>query len=334
MRNVALQLNRDEYHDFVDHLQELGFERIILGVPGPRFMTKLRLLRQYGTGMLRLTKRLQLLRDIETLVVFGRFAFAVKLLARLRLLRYRRLICFGFFVHGPAWFPLFRCLACLDNQNDHYVVFSRSEVDLYQSRLGIRRESMHFVPLGDWGQLRQPREEEIGPENGRYYLAAGRSNRRYRALVEAFRSIPEQLVIICSRSNCEELQGVDIPSNISILRDVSVAVFDDYVRGAKAGIISLEYDTGASGQSLALSLMRNSKCVIASDSGPLRGYVEHGVSGYLLANVEEELPLVIQRIEEGGLASSLGRAARERYERMFSRAAAAAAFDRVLHTSA
>jgi len=165
---------------------------------------------------------------------------------------------------------------------------------------------------------------------GSYYFAGGRTNREYRGLVEVFRSIPESLVIICSRSNMEELRCVHVPPNVLVLCDVPIAVFDEYVSRAKAGIVSLKRDTGASGQSLALSLMRNSKCVIASDVGSLREYVDHGVSGYLLKNLTEELPSVIREIEERGLAPSLGQAARQRYERMFSRAAAAAAFEQVL----
>jgi glycosyltransferase involved in cell wall biosynthesis len=332
MRNTVIQLHEAEYHDFVDYLRELGFERVVLGAPSHPFMSKPQLLGQYLCGTFHLLQQLDSLQDAETVVAFGRFAFAVKLLARLRLVRYSRLFCFGFFVHEPRWFPIFRWLARLDRENDHYVVFSRSEIDLYEGRMGISRERMHFVPLGDWGQLRQPRKEDISPASGQYYFAGGRSNRDYQTLVEAFRSISAALVIICSRSNYAELEGAALPPNVTVLCDVPITVFDDHVRRAKAGIIPLKHDTGASGQSLALSLMRNAKCVIASDVGPLREYVEHGVSGYLLANLAEELPSVIRRIEEEDLAPLLGGAARERYERRFSRATAAEAFEGVLNS--
>jgi glycosyltransferase involved in cell wall biosynthesis len=330
MRNAVIQLHEAEYHDFVDFLRELGFERVVLDAPGLRFMSKPQLLGQYLRGTFHLLTKLGPLQDAETVVAFGRFAFAVKLLARLKLVRYKRLFCFGFFVHEPRWFRIFRWLVHLDRENDHYVVFSRSEIGLYEGQMGISREQMHFVPLGDWGQLRQPRKEDNSPRTEQYYFAGGRSNRDYRTLIEAFRSISAPLVIICSRANRAELRGANLPPNVTVLCDVPIAVFDDYVRRAKAGIIPLKRDTGASGQSLALSLMRNAKCVIASDVGPLREYVEHGVSGYLLANLTEELPSIIRRIEEEDLAPALGRAARERYERRFSRAAAAEAFEDIL----
>jgi glycosyltransferase involved in cell wall biosynthesis len=103
------------------------------------------------------------------------------------------------------------------------------------------------------------------------------------------------------------------------------STLDDYVRGAKAGIIALKRDTGASGQSVALALTRNAKCIVATDVEGLREYVEHGVSGYLMRHLAEELSSLVQLLEtDPGRAEMMGRAARERYELHFSRDIAAA----------
>jgi hypothetical protein len=206
-------------------------------------------------------------------------------------------------------------------------VFSESEIDLYVRELGIARARLHFVPLGDWGQRRQP----VGvPEPGGYYFAGGRSNREYRALVEAFRGRPERLVIICGSCNRDDFRGLELPPNVTVLFDVPIESFDEYTRSAKAGIVVLRRDAGSSGQSVALSLMRNAKCVIVNKAGALRGYVEHGVSGFVLSDVARELPAVIEEIESGGVAAKMGLAARTTYERRFSRAAAVQALDEVL----
>ena len=101
----------------------------------------------------------------------------------------RTLFCFGFFVHDPKWFPLFRWLVRLDRANDHYIIFSESEAELYQAELGIAARRMHFVPLGDWRQMRSPVQFQPASE-GDYYFAGGRSNRDYRPVIEAFRSLP------------------------------------------------------------------------------------------------------------------------------------------------
>jgi len=333
--NVVIQLHPAEYHDFVHYLDGIEFRRIVLNAPGARFHSALRMLWECICGGRRLLWRLDSLRTAQTVVVFSHFAFVVKLLARLGLVRYGRLFCFGFFLHDPRWFRIFRWLVRLDGPNDHYVIFSRGEEELYRSELGIPVERLHFVRLGDWGEFRQPALKNSGARPGDYYFAGGRSNREYLALVEAFRSIPARLVIVCSQSNWKELKGVSLPANVEALCDVPVATFDDYVRGARAGIIALKHDTGASGQSVALALMRNGKCIIATDVAGLREYVEHGVSGYLMRSLAEELPLFIQSIEaDPDRAETMGQAARERYERHFSQSVAASAFQDVLSSTA
>jgi glycosyltransferase involved in cell wall biosynthesis len=330
MRDVVIQLHVSEYHDFVRYLVAMGFRRVVLDTPQRRFKTLGQLLRQYTSGLLQLLIRLRSVRGVGTVIVFSHFAFAVKLLARFGLTRYKRLFCFGFFLHDPRWFPIFRWLVRLDRANDHYIIFSESEADLYQAELGIAAERMHFVPLGDWRQMRSHMQFQPAT-GGEYYFAGGRSNRDYRPLVEAFRSIPAKLVIVCSRTNLEELQETDLPPNVDVKCDVSISAFDDYIRRAKAGIILMRHDTGSAGQSVALALMRNAKCLLATRVGGLQGYIDHGVSGYWMDDVAEDLSAYIRRLEEDpGLAETMGRAARQRYEQRFSLSIATSAFENVL----
>jgi glycosyltransferase involved in cell wall biosynthesis len=137
-------------------------------------------------------------------------------------------------------------------------------------------------------------------------------------------------VIVCSESNWQELRHLSLPFNVSVMRDVPSDVFETLLRGAKSGIIPLKRDTGASGQSVALALMRNSKSVIATDAGALREYVEDGVSGFLLRNLVVQLPGVLALMESNSLAAAMGRASRLRYEQRFSRRVAEAAFTELL----
>jgi len=210
MRDVVIQLHAGEYHDSARYLAALNFRAIVLDTPRRRFHTAAQLLLQYLCGLGQLLPHLWSLRGLPTVVVFSHFAFVVKLLARCGLLDYERLFCFGFLVHDPRWFRVVRCLVRLDRAHDHYVIFSESEAELYRTAFGIERERMHFVPLGDWRQIR-PIDGQVVPVRGDYYLAGGRSNRDYPALVEAFRSLPARLVILCSQVNLEELGQVRIP---------------------------------------------------------------------------------------------------------------------------
>jgi glycosyltransferase involved in cell wall biosynthesis len=327
MRNLIIQLHAGEYQDFVARMEDNGFERIVLGADGGRFMTKPQLLLQYLSGALRLLFGVRKLHNIDTLIAFGHFAYAVKLLARLRVIRYRRSLCFAFFVHSPRWFPVVRWLRHLDRANDQYVIFSRSEVDLYAQQLKIDRCRMHYLPYGEWGQI------VCGPlaENGgEYYFAGGYSNRDYRTLLEVFRELPYRLVIVCSRLN-RDLQGVPLPSNVEVFFDLSRSEFEAYAQGSKAGIVSLKHDTGAAGQSVLLILMRHGKCIIANDAGAIRDYIESGVSGILLADMRRSLPGAIAAIErDRDMANSLGQAARAEYEGKYSPAAVVRAFQDLL----
>jgi glycosyltransferase involved in cell wall biosynthesis len=332
MQDVVIQLHEREYHDFARYLTALNFRAIVLDTPRRRFHTALQLLLQYLCGLGELLPHLPSMRGVRTVVVFSHFAFVVKLLARCGLVNYERLFCFGFLVHDPRWFRVVRCLVRMDRAHDHYVIFSESEAEVYRCKFGIERKRMHFVPLGDWRQIRGA-GTQAEPERGDYYLAGGRSNRDYAALVETFRSLSARLVILCSQVNLEELGLAPMPDNITVLCDVPITTFDEYVRGAKAGIIALRHDTGSAGQSVALALMRNAKCILATRTGGLMEYVEDGVSGHWIDDVARDLPECVRQIEaDPHRAKEMGEAGRRRYEERFSLTTAAEAFENVLAT--
>jgi glycosyltransferase involved in cell wall biosynthesis len=272
------------------------------------------------------------LRRCSVVIAIGPISYLVKLLRWLRLVEYEASFCLGWHVRSPRWFPVFRALSRLDSKDDHYIVFSEWEIGLYQSRLGIAAERMHFLPYGDWSPPGDAPDLPVpeGFEPGGYYFAGGYSNRDYPALIEAFRRIPQRLVIVCSALN-RELDALDIPPNVTILRDLPGVEFDAYVGGAKACIIPLKHDTGASGQSVMLRLMRHRKTIVATDFGAVRGYVIDGESGLLVTNMTRDLPAIVARIEsDPNAAGALGEAAYQRYCSHFSREAGSEALGRIL----
>jgi glycosyltransferase involved in cell wall biosynthesis len=278
-----------------------------------------------------LVRSLGRLRRCRVVIAIGPISYLIKLLRRLGLVRYEKSFCLGWHVRSPRWFPVFRALSRLDGGGDHYIVFSEWEIGLYQARLGIAAERMHFLPYGDWSAATDEPAPE--PASGDYYFAGGYSNRDYPALIGAFRSIPARLVIICSALN-KEIDAIDLPSNVTVLRDVPSETFDTYVRNARACIIPLKHDTGASGQSVMLRLMRNRKAIIATDFGSVRGYVIDGESGRLVKDIERDLPAIVAGIERDPAAVSvLGAAAYERYCQYFSLSAGEKALGCILEPS-
>ena len=332
-RRVLVQPGRNAFPSMVGFIADaLGFEVLELAdYEIHRALSKWAHLRGLMRQSFELILRLGQLRSSRVVIAIGPISYLVKLLHRLGLVRYETSFCLGWHVRSPRWFPVFRLLSRLDGAGDHYIVFSEFEVGLYEEKLGIARERMHFLPYGDWSP--EPAEAADTAPAGDYYFAGGYSNRDYPALIEAFRSIPAPLVIVCSALN-KEIIDSELPANVTVLRDLPSEAFDAQLRGAKACIIPLKHDSGASGQSVMLRLMRHKKAIIATDFGSVRGYVVDGESGRLVRDMVRDLPAVIGDIErDPRAAAALGEAAYQRYCRLFSFTAGRAALARIIEPS-
>jgi glycosyltransferase involved in cell wall biosynthesis len=327
---VLVQPGRNAFPDMSAYISErFGFEVVQLSdYEIHRAQSKWAHLRGLARQSCDLVRSLRRLRRRRVVIAIGPISYLIKLLRRLGLVRYDTSFCLGWHVRSPRWFPVFRALSRLDGSGDHYIVFSEWEVALYEARLGISRDRLHFLPYGDWSGAADPAPP---PHNDSgYYFAGGYSNRDYPALIAAFRTIPARLVIVCSALN-KELDGLEAPPNVTVLRDLPSDRFDAYVRDAKACIIPLKHDTGASGQSVMLRLMRHRKAIIATDFGGVRGYVVDGESGRLVKDLVRDLPAAIAAIErDPAAAAAMGAAAYERYCRYFSRQAGGDALGRIL----
>lgn len=340
MTDAVFQQAPHEDADFVEFLEGLGFQRIVLGSRRQRFGKKLALFGQVLGSTIQLVFRREVPKKMGTVVALGHFAFAVKFLARLHALQYDRLFCSGFYVRSPRWFPFFRLLQRIDSPKDHYLIFSRSELQFYTEQLGMDPSRLHYIPCGDWHSEETGKREAEDRDRARtqfptdYYFSGGYSNRDYPALVRIFRKVKAPLIIVCSKLNTE-MDDLSLPPNVRVVRDVSSGVFDGYISHAKAGIVPLKRDTGSSGQTVVLRLMRYGKPIVVNDVAALRDYVEPGVSAFVVHDLEDELAEAIQEIEaHPDAASRVGLAAKVRYEGSFSRAAVAERFRKILEETA
>jgi glycosyltransferase involved in cell wall biosynthesis len=338
MTDVVFQQAPHEDADFVEFLEGLGFLRIVLGNRRQRFGKKLALFGQVLGSTAQLLFRREVPKKMGTVVALGHFAFAVKFLARLHFLKYDRLFCSGFYVRSPRWFPFFRMLRRIDTPKDHYLIFSRAELQLYAEQMGMDPNRLHYIPCGDWHTART--EEEQTPDKGdpgfprNYYFSGGYSNRDYLSLIRVFRGIKVPLVIVCSKLNTE-IDDVGLPANVRVVRDVPSTIFDEYISRAKAGIVPLKRDTGSSGQTVVLRLMRFGKPIVVNDMAVIRDYIEPGVSAFVTRDLGNELAGVIQEIEaHPEAAARIGQAAKARYEGSFSRTAVSERFRKILEETA
>jgi glycosyltransferase involved in cell wall biosynthesis len=332
-KRILVQPGRNAFPDMTSFIREkFGFDLLQLSdYEIHRALSKWAHLRGLTRQSCELICSLRRLRDCRMVIAIGPISYLIKLLHRLGLVRYEKSFCLGWHIRSPRWFPLFRALSRLDGGGDHYIVFSEFEIGLYQTNLGIAPERMHFLPYGDWSAENLAAAPETA--EGDYYFAGGYSNRDYPALIAAFRHIPARLVIVCSALN-KEIVDSELPPNITVLRDLASEAFEAHVRNAKACIIPLKHDAGASGQSVMLRLMRNRKTIIATDFGGVRGYIVNAESGFLLEDMERELPAIVERIERDPVAAkAFGMAAYRRYCEHFSLSAGEKALGSILATS-
>ena len=129
----------------------------------------------------------------------------------------------------------------------YFVVFSESEKKHYADYFDVPEARFVFETLG-YEDITQ--EVPIcSPDN--FYLAAGRSNRDYKFLVDAWSKSKEHLKIIC-----DTLSLKSIPDNIEILTDCHDNNFFRELAKCKAVIVPLEDAHISSGQLVIIQAMR------------------------------------------------------------------------------
>lgn len=285
-----------------------------------------------------LLRNLRRIRQAQEIVAIGVMACNVALLSKLGLLpSCRKIYWFGLFIHSPLWLRILRpALRALDSVKIHYVLFSKFERPLYARLLSLDEGRLVYVPYGD---LRAATKEKATANASEvvkdvdFYFSGGLSNRDYLSLIEAFKSLSYNLVIICSPLNTEVNESI-LPANIKVLRGVPSETFDAYVRASKACIIPIAHDTGAAGQSCLLRYMKNRKIIIATDTGIIREYIEDGVSGILVRDNGESMAKAIRAVNANfEQYRSCAVAAYDRYVKFFSGAALAHKLDQLLERS-
>lgn len=297
-----------------------GFTDLTLLSKISKFQSKWNLFVQLIFLSFCMLKNINVIRRADTIFAIGHISIPLKLFSKLHVIRYRTLYSYGFFIHSPRWFPLFRWLAKLDTDKNFYIVNSEREVALYSKKLNINQSKLVYLPYGDWDSRKiSPDISNFNPNAKEpYYFAGGYSNRDYVALVKAFRKIPHRLVIVCSWLN-SEINGINLPDNVKVFKDIPSHEFEEYIRRAKCCILPLKYDTGASGQLVLLRYMRNRRIIIASSTDVIREYLVNGASGIFVQNIEDELPHIIEELEERpGDFEEFGEAAYERYKSKFA----------------
>ncbi|MBQ9719932.1 MAG: glycosyltransferase family 4 protein [Oscillospiraceae bacterium] len=191
------------------------------------------------------------------------------------------------------------------------VVYGASEIPYYSSLFNTPEEKFTAEILGQADRrdlLAQPRN----PKAGKYYLAAGRSNRDYAFLRAAWPKTREPLTVVCDVEKAEDASNIHYEKNCH---------GDAYLRllaGAYVSIVPLVSEKFSSGQLVFLHSAMLGKPVIVTRNDAAYDYVDHGVTGFVIDKTPEALEEALRRLDDPAVYARMSANARRAFEERFS----------------
>lgn len=253
--------------------------------------------------------------DYDAIVAWeSKFGFPLACLRRFSRRSRAKLVVLAFSYKGIARYvkPLAKAVM---PAIDHCTVTASGEVPYYSTLLHLPASKFSFTPLGgyDVGEL----EGGAGIGGAPYAFAAGRSERDYRTLVDAFSGLPGRLVINARPFN---LKGVSRPPNVEFNDFMPRRDFIAAMVGARFVIVPLVDTPHAAGVGHLIYAMAAGKAMVATRTVGTVDYVEDGVTGLLVppGDVGAMRDSVERLLNDTALAASMGREARRRYETRYT----------------
>lgn len=190
----------------------------------------------------------------------------------------------------------------------HIVVFSESEKIRYAEYFGVPKSKFTSEILGY-----EDKTLEIPMENaGDFYLAAGRSNRDYKFLIDAWNNRKELLTIVC-----DTLSSKDTP-HIRILNECHDDAYFAELAKCYAAVVPLEDMHISSGQLVIIQAMMYGKPVVVTENDTVKDYIVNGKTGLIIEKTEKALEDAIELLKDETYYKQMSIAARKQYESKFS----------------
>lgn len=189
-----------------------------------------------------------------------------------------------------------------------FIVFSNSEKEYYADLFEVPEEGFVVETLGiqDMYDIVGTRVSEE-----KYFLAAGRSNRDYKFLRNAWQN-KDKLKIICDI--CKETDT----EYIKYLKNCYHREFMQELSNCYAVIVPLHDGKISSGQLVILQAMMLKKPVIVTRNDTVKDYVENGVDGFVIDKDSESLNWAVERLKDPDVYEAIAENARQSFEKKFS----------------
>ena len=190
----------------------------------------------------------------------------------------------------------------------YIVVFSKSEKESYTELFGVPETK--FVPevLG----LEDLTKNIPGQKPDHYYLAAGRSNRDYDFLTEAWKNRKEPLRIICDTLKIKHSK------NIMCLANCYDNQYYKELSRCYAVVVPLENMQVSSGQLVIIQAMMYGKPVIVTRNDTVSDYITDGKDGFVIDKTQDQLDMVIELLKNKDFYEQMAKSGRDSYETKFS----------------
>lgn len=152
-----------------------------------------------------------------------------------------------------------------------------------------------------------------------FSFAIGRSNRDFDFLVEAWRFIPQNYMLIIASDTYNPKSF--LPKNIIHRRDIVGNNQFPYILNCKVIIIPIDDGTICSGDTVLLRAMSFRKPVVVTSPSTLgEMYIDDGINGMLIEKNPEIFALKItELLNNEKHMKQLGQSAREKFELEYSR---------------
>lgn len=156
------------------------------------------------------------------------------------------------------------------------LVYSGNQIDILHESLDLPHLPIEAVPFGVDTDFYTPGSGE----RSRDIVAVGRDRSRdYRTLLDAVRDTGWSVTLVCSEYN---LEGLDIPDEVSVHLDVDHATYRDLIRRAGLVVTPTHAPAYPGGQSTLLEAMATGAPCVMTDSPAIRDYVDDGRDAVLV----------------------------------------------------